>query len=157
MKKTIIAAFLGLILSTIHVFGQKNTDSLSLIAKISEYQLKLAKLENNVNGAIKDKQAAADQAQISANANIVAANNLSDHPEDKKLAKEASDKASDAKSDAKKGRKESDKLDNLRKDIRDIKGKIADEQAKLSRFTQGGAIYPGTPQMPAQSDTTNHN
>jgi uncharacterized protein YhaN len=157
MKKTIIAGFLGLLFLTTHVSGQQNTDSLSIIAKISEYQLKLAKLENNVNGAIRDKQDAADKAQISANTNITAANSLSDHPEDKKLAKDASDKASDAKADAKKGRKESDKLDKLRKDIRDVKGKIADEQAKLNRFTHGSLVNSGVPQTPVQADTTNHN
>src|ERR1700688_4768711 len=124
MKKYKLLMFVGILLLTVDVFAQKNIDSLSSISKISEYKLKLAKLENSVDGSIKDKKDAEEKAQMSANANIVAANNLSDHPEDKKLARDASNKASDAKSDSRKGRKESDKLDKLRKDIRDMKGKI---------------------------------
>jgi hypothetical protein len=157
MKKYILLMYVGVLLLTVGAFAQKNIDSLSSISKISDYKLKLAKLENNVDGSIKDKKDAEEKAQISANANIVAANNLSDHPEDKKLAKDASNKANDAKSDSRKGRKESDKLDKLRKDIREMKGKIANEQAKLDRYTQASTTSSPIPLIPVDTDTTRHN
>ena len=78
------------------------------------------------------------QAQKSANANTDAANKLSDDPQNKRLARKADNKASDAKSEARYARKEERRLDNLNKDIRDLKNKIADEELKMKKYTLAG-------------------
>ena len=111
-----------------------NTDSLKLVARISTDQLKLGKLQNSVGDKIKDKQDAANQAQISADANSTAAEKLSNDPQDKKLARKADNKAGDAKSDARRARKEAARLDNLNKNIESLERTIADEQIKLNRY-----------------------
>src|ERR1700722_19466123 len=110
-----------------------NTDSLSLVSKISSDQLKLGKLQNTVEQTTKDKQEASMKAQKSADENSVAARKLSDNPEDKKLDREAKNKAGDAKSDARTARKEEGKLDDLNRDIQDLKNKTASEQVKLNK------------------------
>jgi hypothetical protein len=113
-----------------------NTDSLALVSKISSDQLKLGKLQNTVGQTTKDKQEASMKAQKSADENTAAAGKLSDNPEDKKLARDAKNKAGDAKSDARNARKEEGRLDNLNKDIQDLKNKIASEQVKLNKYIQ---------------------
>ena len=104
---------------------QINTDSLSLISKISANQLKLAKLQNTVEEITRDKQDHAISAQQSADKNKTAAGRLSDDPTDKKQARKADNAASDARSEAKKARKAADKLKDLNKNIADLKDKIA--------------------------------
>jgi uncharacterized coiled-coil protein SlyX len=111
-----------------------NTDSLSLVAKISEDQLKLAKLQNTVQEVTRAKADYAVAAQQSADKNRTAAGRLSDDATDKSGANKAYDAASDAKSDAKKARKASDKLKNLNKDIADLQDKIAKNQQKLNVY-----------------------
>jgi hypothetical protein len=138
-----------------HITGQQiNTDSLKLISSISDHRLKLAKLQNMIDQKTQNKADAAEKAQMSANDNATAANNLSENPQDKQLAKNAANKADDAKSDAKKGRKESARLDKLHKDIRDLKSKIADEEVKLSQYTPVVAAVPVV--VPAPVDSTQH-
>jgi methyl-accepting chemotaxis protein len=141
-----------------YVPGQQiNTDSLKLISQISADQLKLAKLQNMIDQKTQNKADAAEKAQLSANDNTTAANNLSDNPENKQLAKDAANKAEDARSDAKKGRKESARLDKLHKEIREMKSKIADEQIKLSQYTPVAAAVPVPPvSVPVPADTTQH-
>jgi len=111
-----------------------NTDSLSLVAKISADQLKLAKLQNTVEEKTRDKQDQATTAQQSADKNKTAADRLSDDPTDKTQARKADNAAGDAKSDSKKARKASDRLKNLNKDIDELKAKIAENQAKLNAY-----------------------
>ena len=138
-----------------HITGQQiNTDSLKLISTISDNRLKLAKLQNMIDQKTQNKADAAEKAQMSANNNATAANNLSENPQDKQLARDAANKADDAKSDAKKGRKESARLDKLRKDIRDLKSKIADEEVKLSQYTPVVAAVPVA--VPVPVDSTQH-
>jgi small-conductance mechanosensitive channel len=156
------------------VSAQKvNTDSLSLVSKISSDQLKLGKLQNEVDQKTRDKKDAAEQAQKSANENTDAANKLSTNPQDKKYARRADNAASDARRDAKRARKASDRLDDLNKDIQNLQGRIAGEQNKLTKYagaggaapgagvpTQGTSAAPGTQtpvQVPVQPDTTRHN
>ena len=121
------------------VFSQNiNTDSLALISKISSDKLKLGKFQNEIEQKTKNKMDASIQAQKSANANTDAANKLSDDPQNKKLARKADNKAGDARSEARNARKEERRLDNLNKDIRDLKNKIADEELKMKKYTLAG-------------------
>jgi hypothetical protein len=121
------------------VAAQKvNTDSLSLVSKISADQLKLGKLQNQLEQKTKNQQNASEQAQKSANENSNAADNLRDKPENRKLARKANNKAGDARSDSRYARRESDRLDNLNKDIQDLKNRIADNQVKLNKHLQNG-------------------
>jgi hypothetical protein len=132
-----------------------NTDSLSLVSKISNDQLKLGKLQNKIEQMTRDKHDAAKQAQISADANSTAANRLSAEPQDKKLANQADNKASDAKSDSRNARKTSDKLDHLNKEILDLQDNITKNQRKLNMYQAAGVVMP-MPPIPVQTDTTNH-
>ena len=156
MKKLFLLLSAGVLflctqVSAQYVPGQQiNTDSLKLVSQISADQLKLAKLQNMIDQKTQNKADAAVKAQQSANDNTTAANNLSDNPENKQLAKNAANKADDAKSDAKKGRKESARLDKLYKEIRETKTKIAGEQIKLSQYTPAAAV------VPARVDSTQH-
>lgn len=120
------------------VYPKANTDSLSLVKKISDYQLKLGELQNEVEQKTKNKQDASAKAQQSADDNAVAANKLSDNPDNKKLARRANNSAGDAKSDAKTSRKETKRLDKLYSQISDLKKKIAGEQTKLNKYVVAG-------------------
>jgi chromosome segregation ATPase len=127
------------------VSAQKiNTDSLSLVSKISTDQLKLGKLQNQIKQKTKNQQNASAQAQQSANENSTAANKLSDNPENKKLARRANNKAGDARSDSRNARRESNSLDKLNKDIQDLKNRISNNQAKLNMHIQKGSAGPAT-------------
>jgi len=139
MQKVLLLTSIGLLFFCMSVSAQKvNTDSLSLVSKISADQLKLGKLQNQLEQKTKNKQAASEQAQKSANENSNAANKLNNHPENKKLARKANNKAGDAKSDSRNARKESNRLDKLNKDIQDLKNRIADNQVKLNKYIQNG-------------------
>jgi len=149
MKKTLLLTAIGMLFICASTFAQKiNTDSLALVAKISDDQLKLGKLQNEVEQKTKNKQNAATKAQQSANDNADAASKLTDNPTDKKLARKADNSAGDARSDARFSRKEASRLESLNKDIYDLKRKIADEQAKLYKYA------PAT--VAVQADTTQH-
>jgi hypothetical protein len=151
MQKVLLLTSIGLLFFCLPVFAQKvNTDSLSLVSKISADQLKLGKLQSQLEQKTKNKQDASERAQKSANANSNAADKLNDNPENKKLARKANNKASDAKSDSRNARKESDRLDNLNKDIQDLKKRIADNQVKLNKYIQNGRTNRAT------TDTTQH-
>ena len=136
MKRTFLLIPVYLLIFSVSAFSQNiNTDSLALISKISADKLKLGKLQNEIEQKTKNKSDASMQAQKSANENTNAANKLSDDPQNKKLARQAGNKASDAKSEARNARKEERRLDNLNKDIRDLKNKIADEEMKMKKYT----------------------
>jgi hypothetical protein len=142
MKKVLLLTSIGLLLLGMSVSAQNiNTDSLSLVSKISADQLKLGKLQNQLEQKTKNQQDASEQAQKSANENSTAANKLSDNPEDKKLARRADNKADDARSDSKNARKEQNNLLKLNKDIQTIKNRIADNQVKLNKHLQ---VIPAT-------------
>ena len=139
MQKVLLLTSMGLLFFCMSVSAQKvNTDSLSLVSKISADQLKLGKLQNQLEQKTKNQQNASEQAQKSANENSNAADKLSNNPEDKKLARRANSRASDARSDSRNARKESNSLDNLNKDILNVKNRIADNQIKLNKYIQDG-------------------
>ena len=151
MQKVLLLTSIGLLFFCMSISAQKvNTDSLSLVSKISADQLKLGKLQNQLEQKIKSQQDASEQAQQSANENSTAADRLSDNPENKKLARKANKRASDAKSDARNARKESNSLDKLNKDIQDLKNRIADNQVKLNKHIQDGQANRAT------TDTLHH-
>jgi flagellar biosynthesis component FlhA len=149
MQKVLLLTSIGLLFFCVSVSAQKvNTDSLSLVSKISADQLKLGKLQNQLEQKTKNKQDASEQAQKSANENSNAADKLKDKPGNKKLARKANNKAGDAKSDSRNARRESDRLDKLNKDIQDLRNRIANNQVKLNKYIQKGRR--------ASTDTTQH-
>jgi hypothetical protein len=159
MQKRWLLVPIGVFAFCVTTMAQKvNTDSLKSVSKISADQLKLAKLQNQVEEKTKDKQETSEQAQKSANDNTEAANKLSSNPQDKGLARKADRSASSARSDAKKARKAADRLNDLNKDIQDLKEKIAKEQSKLNQYAQPGTTVPVAPPPaePASHDTTQH-
>jgi len=159
MKKALYLLPVSMIMACASVQAQQaqkaNIDSLELVVQISQDQLKLGKLQNMIDQRNTNKENAVVDAQNSASDNVRAAERLDADPNNKKLARDANNKAGDAKSDAGKSRKQSRRLDDLNKEIMDLKTKIALAQAKLS-------IYYPTPQptpltMPApQNDSTQH-
>jgi hypothetical protein len=151
MQKVLLLTSIGLLFFCLSVFAQKvNTDSLSLVSKISADQLRLGKMQNQLEQKVKDKEDALEQAQKSANENSTAADKLRYNSDNKKLARKANNKAGNAKSDSRNARIQSDRLDKLNKDIQDLKNRIADNQVKLNKYIRnGGAVRPTL-------DTTHH-
>jgi len=141
------------VLFSITGFAQVNTDSLALVAKISDYQLQLGKLQNTLAKKTNDKRNDSAVAQQSANANSTAANTLSANPQDKTDARRANNAAGNAKGDARRARNSSDRLDDLNKSILDLQNKISDAQLQLMKFTHI-AYTPVMPMMPARTDST---
>ena len=158
MKKELYLFSFGLLFFCVSVTAQQvNIDSLTLIAQIGQDQLELGKLQNMIYQRTLNKEGAALKSQSSANDNADAAQRLSNDPDNKKLANDASNKADDAKSDAKNSRKQSGKLDDLNQKIMDLKTKINGEQYKLSLFSPASsAVTPIMTPMPARADTTIH-
>lgn len=115
-----------------------NTDSLKLLAKISEDKVKLGKLINQVDDKTKNKLNASVEAQKSANDNAKAALKLTDDPENKKLAKNAENKADDAKVDSRDARKEVRKYEKLNDEIRKLRIKILNEENEMAKYTTKG-------------------
>ena len=153
MLRVLFLASLGMLFLCVKTSAQKvNTDSLKLISKIGEDQLKLGKLQNTVDQKKRNKEDGAVAAQESADKNAIAANRLSNDPENKKEAKQADNAAGDARSNARKARKADDRLNKVNKDIADLQSKIAREQAELSKYTGNSnvALAPATP------DSTQH-
>jgi hypothetical protein len=143
MQKILLLTTIGLLFFYMFSSAQQiNADSLSLVSKINADQLKLDKLQSQLEQKTKDKQDALASAQKSANKNSTAADKLSDNPHNKKLARKANKKAGNAKSDARKARKASDRLDKLQKDIQDVKNRIANNQGKLNKYIKDGRTNP---------------
>jgi hypothetical protein len=155
MKRLLSLTSAGILLFCMSGFAQVNTDSLTIVAKISKYQLQLGKLQNTIARRTNDKQNDSLLAQQSANANATAANSLSANPQDKKDARQADNAASTAKGDSRRARKAANKLDDLNKNILDLQNKIADQQSKLNQFTHVNYTSV-TPPIPVQADTTKH-
>jgi len=143
---------LSLIIASLVVFSlaasaQKiNTDSLAIVAKISEYQLKMAKLQNTIQQTTFNKQDAAAKVQNAADKSSQDANRLNNDPENKQLAKTSDNAASDARADSKAARKANKKLDDLNKETSILNGKIIEQQTRLSVYT-GVATPVTTPAM----------
>jgi cell division protein FtsL len=160
MKKNVLVALVGLFLVSTSLSAQQiNTDSLSLVSKISSDQLKLGKLQNMVDQKTRDKVDAATKAQQSADANKTAADRLGDASQDKKLARQADNKAGDARSDAKKARIAASNLDKLNKNIQELQDKIAKNQTELNKYVQPGVTSATAVPMrilPPASDSTLH-
>lgn len=153
MFRFILLVFMGVVCLSVNTFAQKvNTDSLKLIAKISEDQLKLGKLQNTVQQKTQNKEDGALAAQQSADRNSTAATRLSNDPQNKADAKQADNAAGDARSSAKNARKANDQLDKVNKQIADLQGKIAQEQAELRKYTGTTNV----PSAPVQQDSTQH-
>jgi len=151
MQKVLLLTSIGLLFFCMSVFAQKvNTDSLSLVSDISADQLKLGKLQNQLEQKTKNKEDASEQAQKSANENSAAADKLRDNSDNKKLARKASNKAGNAKSDSRNARRESNRLDELNKDIQDLKNRIADKQVKLDKYIQNERANRATPDTTTQ-------
>ena len=149
-------ASLGMLFLCVKTSAQKvNTDSLKLISKIGEDQLKLGKLQNTVEQKTRNKEDGAVAAQESADKNATAATRLSNDPENKKDAKQADNAADDAKSNARKARKADDRLNKVNKDIADLQSKIAREQSELSKYT-GTTNVPVVAAVVVQPDSTQH-
>jgi hypothetical protein len=156
MLKVILLASIGVSFLCVKASAQKiNTDSLKLITKISDDQLKLGKLQNTVDQKTRDKGDDAIAAQKSADKNATAANKLSNDPENKKDARQANSSAANAKSNARKARQAANRLDKTNKDIADLESKIAKEQAELNKYlklTNNMSVVP----TPVQQDSTQH-
>jgi hypothetical protein len=151
----------GLVAFSLAVTAQKiNTDSLSAVSKISEYQLKRAKLLNTVKQTTWNKQDDSLKVQNSANKNSEDASRLANDPQNKQLAKNADNAASDARRDSKDARHSNKKLNNLNKEIAKLGDKIAYEQAKLDIYTgrSAPAAVPVTMPLvvPVVADTSRH-
>ena len=133
----------GLVAFSIAVTAQTiNTDSMSIVSKINDYQLKRAKLQNTVKQTTWDKQDAANKVQSSADKNNKDADRLNTDPQNRQLAKNADNSASDARKDSKSARNANKKLDNLNKQIADLDGKIAEQQKKLNAYTNASPTTP---------------
>jgi hypothetical protein len=138
MKKNYLA-LIGFTLLCTSAFAQKiNTDSLALVAKISNHQLKLAKLQNTVRDKTRSMQDDSANAQQSADNNRMAAIRLGDDAQDKKLARQADNKASDARRDSRKARISRGKLDRLNKEIQNLQISIDGNQRKLDGYVKAG-------------------
>lgn len=133
MKKLLLLISTSLFIY-ISTSAQVNTDSLSLVSEISRDQLKLGKLQNQLEQQVNNKQNALEKVQRSANKNSTAAEKLSNDPDSKKLARKAKNTARDAKKDSRNARNESESLDNLNKDIENLKNRIAKNQVKLNKY-----------------------
>ena len=139
MQKVLLLTSIGLLFFCVSISAQQvNTDSLSLVSKISADQLKLGKLQNQLDQKMENKQDASAEAQRSADKNATAADRLKDNPHNKKMARKANKNAAEAKRDARNARKESERLNELQKDIQNLKERIADNQAKLNKYIQDG-------------------
>lgn len=134
MRKLLLLIPCGLLLFCLPVSGQLNKDSLSLVSKIYRDQFKLSQLLGQLEQHSNKKDDASGKAQRSADKNSTAADDLSDNPANKKLARKAQNKASDAKKDSRNARIASDNLDKLQNDIDYLKNRIENNKAKLNKF-----------------------
>jgi hypothetical protein len=144
--QVLLLTAIGLLLFCKPIASQQvNRDSASLVAKIRADQLKLEKLQSQLTRKTDDKQDALDKAQRAASKNSNAADKLSDDPDNRKLARKAHKKARNARKDSRNARKESARLDELNKDIQQLKERIAENEKKLNKYLQNGRANRITP------------
>lgn len=144
MKNKWIIVTLGLLLS-VQLYAQVvSKDSISTLNEqkhalrigkdLNDQKIKLTKLENELTIKTRLVDKTAEQAQISADKNGVAADRLTEDAQDKKKASRANNAARHAQRDAKRARKAYDDFENLNKDIEYLKSKIADDEIKLAEI-----------------------
>lgn len=135
MQKLFLLISCGLLLFCIPISGQQlKKDSLSLVSKIYRNQLKLGKLLGQLEQKSNKKQDASKKAQNSAIKDSTATDELSDDPDNKKLARKAKNTAHDARKDSMNAITESETLDKLHSDIQSLKHRIEHNQAKLNKI-----------------------
>lgn len=135
MQKLFLLISCGLLLFCIPISGQQlKKDSLSLVSEIYRNQLKLGKLLSQLEQKSNKKQDASEKAKNSANKDSTAADELSDEPDNKKLARKAKNTAHDARKDSMNAITESETLDKLHGDIQSLKHRIENNQAKLNKI-----------------------
>jgi hypothetical protein len=155
MKKILLLTSAAAFFLCLSGSAQVNTDSLALVNKISELQLKMGKLQNTITKKSNDKQDDSLHASQSAQANVTAATTLNANSQDQKDARAADNAAGTAKSDARKARSSADKLNDTNKQIADLQNKIFIEQQKLAQFTH--IVYTPIPTAnPVLPDSLQH-
>ena len=115
---------------SIKVLKQEKED-LETSKRLNDNKLKLAALENTVKEKNENVSSSARDAQTAASNNQESAEKLNNDSQDKKLAKKARKDAKKAEKAGKTGRDAASDLDDLEKDILDLKEKIAADEAKL--------------------------
>jgi uncharacterized protein YlxW (UPF0749 family) len=134
MQKLFLLISCGLLLFCIPISGQLKKDSLSLVSEIYRNQLKLGKLLSQLEQKSNKKQNASEKAKNSANKDSTAADELSDDPDNKKLARKAKNTSHDAWKDSMNAITKSETLDKLHSDIQSLKHRIENNQAKLNKI-----------------------
>jgi hypothetical protein len=116
---------------SLHSLKQQK-QSLELSKKINDNKMKLAKLENTLEKKTMEMEKTTTEAQRAADDNAEAAAKLSNDSQDKKRARQAETAADNAKKSAKRARVAGDNLTQLKEEIRTLKNKITDDEAKLA-------------------------
>jgi chromosome segregation ATPase len=111
---------------------KQEKDVLVLQKEVNDQKLKLASLENSVREKQLAMENAKADAQKSADENQRIATELSNKPDDKKLARKARRTAKKIQRDASKMRSTAESLDGLQKDIDTLRQKIADNEQKIA-------------------------
>ena len=142
MKKFFIISVMSITLAGFSAHAQEvSKDSIKVLKqekenletskRLNDNKLKLAALENTVKQKNEDVSSSARDAQTAASNSQESAQKLNDDSQDKKLAKKARKDAKKAEKAGKTGRNAVSDLDDLQKDILDLKEKIAADEAKL--------------------------
>ena len=105
---------------------------IELTGEINTQKLKLADLENSLTNKLKEKEKQTNQAQEYADANSKVASDLSDNPNNKKLARKAKTAAKNAKKQGKQARRSDNSLKGLENDIESLKNSIESNEKKLA-------------------------
>lgn len=105
--------------------------NLDISKRLNENKLKLAKLQNTVQGKTDDVSSTTKSAQNAAAENKETAQKLNDDSQDKGLARKSRKDAKNAQSAGKAGRNANDDLKDLQSDIEKLKKQIAKDEAKL--------------------------
>jgi hypothetical protein len=111
---------------------KQQKEALVISKRVNDNKLKLVKLENMTGKAMDNAVNTSAEAQKSADINGRAADKLTGDAQDKKLAMEAGKSANNAKHDAKQARKAASKLEDVKKEITDLRSKISADESKLS-------------------------
>ena len=142
MKKFIIISVISLLVSNFSVHAQEvskdsievlkqEKEALEIRIRLNDNKIKLAALENTVKQKNENVSSTAHDAQVAASNNQESAQKLNDDSQDKKLAKKARKDAKTAEKAGKNGRNAISDLDDLQKDILELKKKIAADENKL--------------------------
>jgi predicted ATP-grasp superfamily ATP-dependent carboligase len=142
MKKILMISLVSIALTSFSAHAQEvSKDSINILKqekenleiskRLNDNKLKLAKLENTVKEKNENVSSSASDAQQAASDNQETAQKLNDNSQDKKLAKRARRDAKHAQKSAKAGRSAVNDLEDLQSDIKSLKKKIAEDEAKL--------------------------